>query len=383
MHLHEFQSKQRFAEFGIPVPQGQIATTPDEAHTIATQLGISVAIKAQVLTGGRGKLGGIKLANTPDEAQAYATNMLGTQIRGFTVNRILVEPTVDIEQELYLAIINDRAASCPVLIASCEGGMEISNIALANPDAIIREPIDPILGLRRYQITAVASGMNLAREYWDQFIDIALKLFECYVRSDAQVVEINPLAVTSAGGIIAIDGKISVDDNALFRQQELATLRDTSEEPETETMARLAGISYVKLDGQIGCIVNGAGLAMATMDMIQLYGGDRIRPANFLDIGGGARADKAATALRLILAKPSVNTVLVNIFGGVTHCDEIASGIKQVCESSGTSLPIIVRFNGNRAAQGRSIIDELPNAIHAASLTDAVQKAVRTAKEQV
>ena len=332
MNLHEYQSKLRFGKFGIPVPVGKVATTPQEAYEIARDLGVPVVIKAQVLVGGRGKAGGVKLAQNPEEAEQHANQILGMSIKGLTVRKVLIDPASNIQTEIYLGITNDRSSGKPVMMASSEGGVEIDQVAHENPDAIVREIIDPFLGLRDYQARNLASGINLAREQWRAFTRIANNLFACYVASDAVLAEINPLVITGEGLLVALDGKMVIDDNALYRQVELAEMRDTGAEPVEERQARAAGLSYVKLNGQIGCMVNGAGLAMTTMDMTKLYGGDDVGPANFLDIGGGAQADKVAAALRIILSDPNVKSVLFNIFGGNTRCDEGARGFLQALD---------------------------------------------------
>ena len=382
MNLHEYQSKARFGRFGIPVPMGKVATTPQEAYEIAREIGSTVVVKAQVLAGGRGKAGGVKLAHTPDEAEQMANQILGMKIKGLTVRKVLIDPAANIGTEIYLGVTNDRAAGRPVMMASSEGGVEIEQVAHDNPNAIIREHIDPFLGLRDYQARNLASGINLPREQWKAFTRIAHALYATYMQSDATLAEINPLVITKEGQLIALDGKMSIDDNALFRQSELAELRDIDAEAKEVIQARAAGLSYVKLDGQIGCMVNGAGLAMTTMDMTKLYGGDDIGPANFLDIGGGAQADKVAAALRIILSDSNVKSILFNIFGGITRCDEVARGILQALGEVPSQLPMIVRLNGTNAEEGREIIKSanIPNLHYADTLTEAAQMAVAAAK---
>lgn len=383
MNLHEYQTKQLFAKFGIPVPMGRTATTPDEVATIADELG-AVVVKAQVLAGGRGKAGGVKVAKSTEEARDVAGRILGMQIKGLTVHRVLVDPAANIDKEIYLGIVNDRSAAKPVLIASSEGGVEIEIVAHENPNAIVREHIDPVLGLHPYQTMNVASGINLPREHWDAFSRIALNLWKCYLASDATLAEINPLVITKENALIALDGKMVIDDNALARHPDLAALRDTTAEPEAETRAREAGIAYVKLNGQIGCMVNGAGLAMATMDMVKLYGEeDGIGPANFLDIGGGAQADRVAAALRIILSDPNVKAVLFNIFGGITRGDEVARGLLTAYEEIHPDVPMVIRLVGTNAQQGLELINNsgIPNLTGAATLTDAARMAVDAAKK--
>lgn len=383
MNLHEYQSKFRFEEFGIPIPRGRVATTPQEARQIADELASPVVVKAQVLTGGRGKAGGVKLAKSAAEAEQFAQAILGMDIKGHTVQRVLIDPASNIRQEIYLGITNDRAARQPVLICSAEGGMDIEEVNRVNPDAIIRVHIDPLLGLMGYQINALATGIELPYELWRQFHKITRGLYNCYMGSDATLCEINPLIITEEGELLAVDGKMSVDDNGLFRHKDLAALRDVSAEPEAETLAREAGLSYVKLDGQIGCLVNGAGLAMATMDMTSIYGeADGIGPANFLDIGGGADADTVAAALRIILSDPKVEAILLNIFGGITRADEVANGVIQAFAEHGSDLPKVVRLVGTNEQAGRQLLEtaNIPNMVTAATLSEAAQKAVAAVK---
>ncbi len=379
MNLHEYQSKLRFAEFGIPIPQGKVAHDPQQVYEIAKELDRPVVVKAQVLTGGRGKAGGVKLARTPEEAQQHADAILGMTIKGHKVLKVLVDPASDIKAEIYLGVTNDRAARKPVIMASAEGGMDIEEVNRVSPEKIIREHIDPFLGLRDYQIRNLAYGIDLPRDLWKQFISIARALYRAYVESDATLAEINPLIIDGDGNLLAVDGKMSIDDNALYRHPDLAEMRDTSAEPAAETEARAAGLSYVKLDGEIGCMVNGAGLAMATMDMTKLFGGS---PANFLDIGGGARADKVAAALRIIASDPNVKAILVNIFGGITRADEVARGILEALEEVKIDLPLVVRLVGTNEEEAHKIMAEaaLPNMVSATSLADAAQKAVAAAQ---
>jgi succinyl-CoA synthetase beta subunit len=387
VNLHEYQAKFRFAEFGIPVPRGKVATTPEEAEAITKELGDPVVVvKAQVHIGGRGKAGGVKLAKSPAEAKSAADAILGMDIKGHTVHKVLIDPSANIQNELYFAITNDRGARRPLFMASSEGGMDIEEVNRVSPEKIIRVHVDPLLGLREYQVVQMASGMGLPRELWRQFSKIAHGLYKCFIDSDATLCEINPLAIvgTNEGDQLrALDGKMSLDDNALMRHKDLAELRDTSGEPAEETDAREADLSYVKLDGQIGCMVNGAGLAMATMDMVAHFGEDAgIGPANFLDIGGGAGAEKVSIALRIILADPKVKAVLLNIFGGITRCDDVARGVLQALDEVPTQLPLIVRLVGTNQEEGLKIITEanLQNMTGARTLYEAAQKAVEAAK---
>jgi succinyl-CoA synthetase beta subunit len=386
VNLHEYQSKSIFAQFGIPTPKGKVATSPQEAHDIATELGAPVVIKAQVLTGGRGKAGGVKLARTPEQARELAQAILGMKIKGLIVHKVLVDPGAEIKQELYLGVTNDRAACKPLMMASAAGGMDIEQVNCETPDKIIREHIDPFLGLRDYQARNLASGIQLPREHWKQFTEIAQNLFRCFLESDATLAEINPLAIVGGDTLMALDGKMSIDDSALFRQPQIAEMRDLQAEPAEETRAREAGLSYIKLDGDIGCMVNGAGLAMTTMDLTKdiaaKMGFEGSGPANFLDIGGGARADKVAAALQIILSDPKVKAVLFNIFGGITRCDEVAHGILQALHEVQTDVPMVIRLAGTNAREGLQIIDEarIGNLTSAATLVEAAQKAVVAAK---
>jgi len=385
--LHEYQAKLRFAEFGVPIPQGKVAKTPAEAEAIAQEIGGVVVVKAQVHTGGRGKAGGVKLAKTPAEAKDAAQQILGMDIKGHTVHQVLVDPGADIKNEIYFAVTNDRSARKPLFMVSAEGGMDIEEVNRVSPEKIIRIHIDPLIGLREYQIVQMVSGIQLPRELWGQFNKIARGLYRCYTESDATLCEINPLAIVGDGQggteLRALDGKMSIDDNGLFRRAELESLRDTSSEPAEETLARESDLSYVKLDGQIGCMVNGAGLAMATMDLVAHFGeSDNIGPANFLDIGGGAGPDKVAAALRIILADPHVKAILLNIFGGITRCDDVARGVLQALDEVKTQLPMVVRLVGTNQEEGVRIINEakLPNMSAATSLYEAAQQAVAIVK---
>jgi succinyl-CoA synthetase beta subunit len=374
--LHEYQSKRIFAQHRIPIPKGEVATTCDEAREIAKKLGGPVVIKSQVLVGGRGKAGGIKVAKNANEAEELADQILGMEIKGLTVDKVLVDTAADIRDEIYLGIVIDRALQKPVIIASAEGGVEIEEVAKTNPEAIKRLPIDPQVGLMDYQARNLAFDLGLKRVLVGQFMKILRGLYQSFIDTDSSLAEINPLVVTGDEMLLAVDGKIVLDDNALYRHPELAELRDVQEESPSEREARLAGLSYVKLDGEIGCMVNGAGLAMATMDIVKVYGGE---PANFLDIGGGAKADKVAAALQIILSDPKVKSVLFNIFGGITRCDEVARGILDALNEVKTSVPMVARLVGTNEEEGRSILAEA-NFPSAASLGEAARKAVELAK---
>lgn len=377
MNLHEYQAKRLFAEQGVPIPRGDIAVSPDEARSVARDLGGKVVVKAQVLTGGRGKAGGVKLADNPDEAEARAREILGMDIKGFTVHKVLVDKQAPgIEQELYLAVLIDRARRLPMMMASAAGGIDIEEVAATTPEKIFRVHIDPTLGLRGYQTTYLAAGMDLPRELWRQFHSIASGLYDTFRKNDASLTEINPLVITSEGKLLALDGKMSIDDNALYRRPHLAEMRDTQEEPAAEREARANGLTYIKLDGEIGCMVNGAGLAMATMDIIKLYGGE---PANFLDIGGNATTESVTAALRIILSDPNVKAVLFNIFGGIVRGDEVASGIVAALKEVESDVPMVVRLLGTNAEAGMAILAEADMET-ATTLTGAAQKAVAAAE---
>lgn len=377
MNLHEYQAKRLFAEHGIPIPRGEVAYTPEEARDIARDLGGKVVIKAQVLTGGRGKAGGVKLASTPDEARQRAAEILGMTIKGLRVEKVLIDEQAPggIHQELYLAALIDRARRKPMIMASAAGGMDIEQVADETPEKIHLVHIDPTLGVRGYQTTYLANRLGLPRELWRDFHGIVAGLYNCFSANDASLTEINPLVITGDDKLMALDGKFSVDDNALARQPRLADMRDAKEEPPAEAEARRTGITFIQLDGNIGCMVNGAGLAMATMDIIKLYGG---QPANFLDIGGGARSDQVATALRLILSDPKVEAVLFNIFGGITRGDEVARGVLAALEEIETDVPMVVRLAGTNAEEGLALLAEA-DMLTAATLSEAAQKAVGAA----
>jgi succinyl-CoA synthetase beta subunit len=375
--LHEYQSKRIFSDYGVPIPEGDTATSPAEVREIVERMGGPVVIKSQVLVGGRGKAGGIKVAKDADEAEKLAGQILGMRIKGLIVDTVLVDRAANIKQELYLGIVIDRTLQKPVIIASAEGGVEIEEVAKTNPQAISRLPVDPQLGLMDYQARDLAFELGLRRTLINQFVEIVKGLYRAFIHSDASLAEINPLVVTEEEQLLGVDGKIVLDDNALLRHPHLAELRDKQEETPAEREARLAGLSYVKLDGEIGCMVNGAGLAMATMDIIKRYGGE---PANFLDIGGGAKADKVATALRIILSDPKVKAVLFNIFGGITRCDEVAQGILVALKEMQSNVPLVVRLVGTNEAEGRRILAEA-NLPSASTLGAAAQKAVALAQQ--
>ncbi len=378
MKLHEYQSKQIFARYGVPIPKGRVAATATEAKQIAEELGGRVVIKSQVLVGGRGKAGGIRLAKTPDEASDVATQILAMEIKGLPVRKVLVDEAATIDKEIYLGITNDRSARKPVMMASGEGGVEIEEVARTSPEKIIKVHIDPLLGLRDYQARDIAAGIDLPREHWRTFGLVASGLWRAYTECDATLAEINPLVITGDNRLLALDGKMLLDDNALFRHSDLGEMRDLDVEAPSEIEARKYGLSFIKLDGNIGCMVNGAGLAMTSMDIIKLFGGE---PANFLDIGGGAGADKVAAALRIILADPNVKAILFNIFGGITRCDEVARGILAALGEVKTKVPMVVRLVGTNSEEGRRILADA-KMITADTLAEAAQKSVAVARGQ-
>lgn len=353
MKLHEYQSKKIFDRYGVPIPRGRIANFASEAKQIAEELGGRVVIKSQVLVGGRGKAGGIKLARDPNQAKELATEILGMEIKGYPVRKILVDEIVDIDQEIYLGITNDRNYRQPVVIASSSGGIDIEEVAQISPEKIFKLAIDPLLGLQDFQVRDIALGIDLKREFWKQFIKILHGLYRAYIDTDATLAEINPLVITKDKRLIALDAKMIIDDNALFRHPDMMELRDLDVEVPAEIEAKKYGLSYIKLDGDIGCMVNGAGLAMATMDIISQFGG---KPANFLDIGGGASATKVSAALRIILSDSNVKVILINIFGGITRCDEVAKGILISLADLKSPVPIVVRLVGTNAEEGRNLL---------------------------
>ncbi|HMR98095.1 MAG TPA: ADP-forming succinate--CoA ligase subunit beta [Anaerolineales bacterium] len=376
MKLHEYQSKTIFAKYGIPIPKGRIAATAVEAKHIAEELGGRVVIKSQVLVGGRGKAGGIKVAKSAAEAEGLAQQILAMEIKGLPVRKVLVDEAAAIEHEIYFAITNDRAAKKPVMIASGEGGIDIEEVAATTPEKIIKVHIDPLLGLRDYQARDIAASIDLPREHWREFSKIAAGLWQAYLETDATLAEINPLVITKDNRLVALDGKMMIDDNAMFRHADLNEMRDIDEEAPAETEARKYGLSYIKLDGNIGCMVNGAGLAMTSMDIVKLFGGE---PANFLDIGGGAGSDKVAAAMKIILSDPNVKAVLFNIFGGITRCDEVARGILVAMDEVKPKVPMVVRLVGTNAEEGRQILKDA-KMITAETLADAAKKAVEAAR---
>ena len=387
MNLHEYQSKELFAQYGIPVPRGHVASTPDAAVAAARELGGSVwVVKAQVHAGGRGKAGGVKVCKTTDEVRAAAASMFGIRLvthqtgpEGLPVSQVYVEVGSAIAREIYLSLLLNRDRSRLSFIASSSGGMDIEEVAAHHPEQILRVEVHPAAGLQGYQCRQLAFGLGLAGPQIAEFEKIARGLYQLYLDKDASLVEVNPLIVTKDGAVLALDAKINIDANAVYRQQAVAAYRDPSQEDPMERQASEHDLNYVSLGGDIACMVNGAGLAMATMDLIKLHGGE---PANFLDVGGGATAERVTAAFRLILSNPNVRAVLVNIFGGIVRCDLIAEGIINAVKNVGVKVPVIVRLEGTNAEVARAALAQSGLAITPATdLTDAATKAVRLAAQ--
>jgi len=387
LNLHEYQSKTLFAEFGIPVPKGHVASTPEEARAAAEKLGGEFwVVKAQVHAGGRGKAGGVKLARSLNEVVQHADSLLGKRLvthqsgsEGLPIDMVYVEAGSSIDRELYLSLLVDRSQERVVIMASAAGGMDIEEVAASTPEKILTASVHPAVGLNPYQTREIAFGLGLDKEQAKELADILGRLVELFHECDASLVEVNPLIVNSAGRVIALDGKINIEDNALFRQQRLEEWRDAAQEDTSEREAREHDLNYVSLDGNIACLVNGAGLAMATMDLIKLHGGE---PANFLDVGGGATAEKVTEAFKIILANSNVEAVLVNIFGGIVRCDLIAEGIIAVVREVGVTVPVVVRLEGTNVRKGRKLLSDSELDIEPAKdLTEAARKVVDLAKE--
>ena len=372
MKLQEYRSKDILERHGVPVLAGRVATSPERAREAAKALGGPVVVKAQVLVGGRGKAGGVKLAATPDEAEQRAREIIGLDIKGVTVKTVLVAPAADIAKEFYLGLILDRGSKSVTVIASAEGGVEIEETARTNPDAILRMPLHPLLGLQAHNVRRASFFLGIPKELRKDFGTTLAGLYDAFVAVDADLAEINPLVITTDEKLLALDAKITLDDSALFRHPELEEMRDLNEEEPSEIAAREAGINFIKLDGSIGCMVNGAGLAMTTMDLVKLAGGE---PANFLDIGGGAKADKVLAAFRIILDDPNVQAILVNIFGGITRGDEVARGIVEARAGIQREVPMVVRIVGTNADEAAEILEQA-SLVTASSLDDAAAKAV-------
>jgi succinyl-CoA synthetase beta subunit len=385
MNLHEYQSKRLFADYAIPIPRGEVADSPAAAVAAAQKLGGSLwVVKAQVHAGGRGKAGGVKVAKDLDAVSTAAKAMLGTRLvthqtgpEGLPIQQVYVESGSKIAREIYLSLVLNREVSCIAFVASAAGGMDIEEVAARTPEKIIRVNVHPTAGLQDFQTRQLAFGLGLSGAQIGQFGQIAHALYRLYLERDASLVEVNPLIVTDGGDLLALDAKINIEDNALFRHKDLAALRDDSQEDPMERKAAEHELNYVSLDGNIACMVNGAGLAMATMDLIQLHGG---KPANFLDVGGGATKERVSTAFKLILSNPRVTAILINIFGGIVRCDMIAEGIIAAVKEVGVKMPVIVRLEGTNADLARQLLAKSGLAITAArDLTDAATKAVSLA----
>jgi succinyl-CoA synthetase beta subunit len=361
MKIHEYQAKELLAARGVPVPKGEALTSATETRSVARKLGGAVVVKAQVLAGGRGKAGGIKLASTPKKAAEAARTMLGSRLStyqsggaGHTISTILLEEQVPIARELYLAITTDRATACETFIASASGGMDIEEIAATDPDAILRETVMPGAGLWPYQVRKLAAGLKLDRDSSRELAGLLSRLLTCYRELDCNLLEINPLAVTTDGRLIALDAKMNIEDNALYRLPKIREMAGDEGEDPVEAEAARIGVSYVSMDGNIGCVVNGAGLAMTTMDILHLLGGEA---SNFLDVGGGADAERIAGALKLILTDPSVKVIFINIFGGILRCDIFARGLLEAVKQAGAKVPLVVRLIGTNQEEGKRILN--------------------------
>jgi len=382
MKVHEYQAKSLLQKFGVTIPRGEVTDNPDEARDIAKRLGGRCVVKAQIHAGGRGKGGGVKVAKNADDAYALARQILGMTLvthqtgpEGKEVRKVLIEEALDIDRELYLGITLDRVISKPVIMVSKSGGMEIEEVVAKDPKAIIREPVDPSLGMFPFQARKLAFALGLPGEAYKKALQFLPALFRAYIETDASLAEINPLVVTKSGEVLALDAKMNFDDNALFRHPEIKEMRDVTEEDPLEVEASKFGLNYIKLDGNVGCMVNGAGLAMGTMDIIKLYGGE---PANFLDVGGGASEEQVKNAFRIILSDKNVRAVLINIFGGIMRCDIIANGVVAAVKEMGLEIPVVVRLEGTNVDEGKKILRESGLKITPAEdLADAAAKVTK------
>jgi len=390
VNIHEYQAKEIFRKYNVPVPRGKVAFTVDEAVEAAKELGGKLwVVKAQIHAGGRGLGGGVKLAKSIDEVRYWADEILGMTLvthqtgpEGKVVHKIYVEEGADIAKEYYLGMLLDRAAEMPVMMASTEGGMEIEKVAAETPEKIVKVTIDPTVGFQGFHGRKLAFGLGLPKEEVGTFIKFASALYKAYMDNDAEMVEINPLIKTGDGKFLALDAKMGFDDNALYRHPDIAEMRDLDEEEPTEMEAKAHGLSYIKLDGNVGCMVNGAGLAMATMDIIKHEGGE---PANFLDVGGGANPETVAKGFEIILKDPNVKAIFVNIFGGIVRCDRVANGILEATKITDVNVPVIVRLDGTNAAEAAEILKNanIENIIAAENLADGARKAVAAAKGEL
>jgi succinyl-CoA synthetase beta subunit len=384
MKIHEYQAKQIFARYGVPIPEGEVASTPEEVRSAAARLGREVVVKAQIHAGGRGKGGGIRKAADPEEAEKHARALLGQPLvtpqtgpEGRIVRRVLIEETLPIERELYLGVVIDRAQARVVVMASAAGGVEIEEVAREQPEAILKAVVDPLTGLEPFQARQLAFGLGLKEELLKQAGRLLAGLYRAFVETDASLAEINPCVVTRDGRLVALDAKINLDDNALFRHGDLRELRDLNEEEPLEVEASKHSLNYIKLDGNVGCMVNGAGLAMSTMDIIQLAGG---QPANFLDVGGGASAEQVKHAFEILVRDPNVKAVLINIFGGILRCDRLATGVVAAARELQLSVPMVVRMEGTNVEKGREILRKSGlNFTVAEEMADAATKVVQLA----
>ncbi len=377
MKIHEYQARNLFKQYGIPVPEGEVCHSVDEVKKKVSDDDKLRVVKAQVHAGGRGKAGGVKLAKTKSEAILAAEQILGMDIKGLTVEKVLVAEAVDIEKEFYFGLINDRNTKSVTLMVSAEGGVEIEEVAKKSPEKIIKMAIDPTMGLMDWQARKIALQLFSDPSQVRQAAAIFVKLYKLYIDTDSSLAEINPLVLTPDKKVIAIDGKMNFDDNALFRQPEVLSMREVTPDEKKEIEASAKGLSYIKLDGNIGCMVNGAGLAMATMDMIKLYGGE---PANFLDIGGSSNPEKVVEAMNILLSDKNVNAVMINIFGGITRCDDVARGLVIALEEIKTDIPIVIRLSGTNAKEGLEIIKDygLPTV---STMSEAAKKAIELSKQ--
>ncbi len=387
MKVHEHQAKEIFRKYGLPVPEGYPAFTVEEAVEAAQQIGrFPVVVKAQIHAGGRGKAGGVKLAHNLDEVQKYAADLLGKTLvtfqtgpDGLPVSRVYIEEGTNIDKEYYVAITLDRSKSKLIIMASAEGGMEIEEVAAKNPEAIITEVIDPFLGLRPYQAREIALKLGFPKNLLNKVASIFVKLYDVYMNEDASMVEINPLVLTKEGNVVVLDAKVDFDDNALFRHPDIMEMEDPTQESELEVKAKQYNLNYIKLDGNIACMVNGAGLAMATMDTIKLAGGE---PANFLDVGGSANAEQIANAFKIILSDPNVKAIFINIFGGILRCDRLAEGIIEASKEVKPHVPIVVRMEGTNVELGKKMLAESGlDLIPADTMWEGAVKAVELAKK--
>lgn len=385
MNIHEYQAKQVLARFGVRVPRGQTADTPEAAVEAGKAIGFPVVAKAQIHAGGRGKAGGVRVCGDEQSLRAFASALLGKPLvthqtgpQGRVVRKLLIEPACKIAREFYLGLVLDRSRGWVTLMASAEGGVEIEEVAARSPEKILREPIDPAVGLQPFQGRKIAFGLGLAKEQVQALVKLADGLYRAFTETDASLVEINPLVLTEAGELLVLDAKMSFDDNGLFRHPEVRELRDVNEEDPREVEASKYDLNYIALDGNIGCMVNGAGLAMATMDIIQLYGGS---PANFLDVGGGATKEKVTAAFKILLSDPKVEAVLINIFGGIMRCDVIAEGVVAAAREVHLTVPLVVRLEGTNVELGKKILAESGlDIIAAEDMADAGRKVVEAAR---